>query len=132
MSLFFPIRRNLLRFATVGVAAAFLYFVMAYVLVTLGLSPFRGSVLAYAFAFCFAYSAQRQWTFGGQHAHVRALPRYFVVQLACAALSGLVSHVAVSRLAMSPLPMAVLSTFAASAVSYVFSSLWVFPLRGQR
>jgi len=77
---------------------------------------------------CCAYLAQRGWTFGGSHAHARALPRYFVLQAGCAIFSGVVSHIAVARFGMAPLPMAVATTIAASAASYVVSSVWVFPL----
>lgn len=121
---------RLCRFVIVGVSAAALLFVLTYALVALGLPPFAGSVLAYAAAFCVAYLAQRGWTFRAQHAHASALPRYFVLQAGCALFSGLVSHVAVSRFGMSPLPMAAVTTIAASAASYVLSSCWVFPQRG--
>jgi putative flippase GtrA len=117
------------RFLIVGSGAAALLLALTYALARLGMPPFAGSVTAYAVAFCCAYLAQRGWTFGGNHDHSRALPRYFVLQAGCAAFSGLVSHVAVSRLGMAPLPMAVVTTVAASAASYVVSSAWVFPMR---
>ena len=80
-------------------------------------------------AFVVAYTAQRGWTFGGQHDHASAMPRYLALQVGCAVFSGLVSHVAVAHFGMSPLAMSALTTIAASAVSYVLSSLWVFPAR---
>jgi hypothetical protein len=52
------------------------------------------------------------------------------LQIGCAAFSGLVSHLAVTRFGMSPLAMAATTTIAASAASYVLSSNWVFPARG--
>lgn len=116
------------RFLIVGSGAALLLLVLTYGLARLGVPPFPGSVLAYAVAFCCAYLAQRGWTFGGSHAHARALPRYFVLQAGCAIFSGVVSHLAVARFGMAPLPMAVATTIAASAASYVVSSVWVFPL----
>ena len=120
---------RLFRFLTVGVGAALLLFVLSWLLVSLGLSPFVGSLIAYAIAFAVAYSAQRGWTFGGQHDHARAIPRYLALQVGCALFSGLVSHVAVARFGMSPLAMSALTTVAASTVSYILSSLWVFPVR---
>ncbi|UVK42802.1 GtrA family protein [Mesorhizobium sp. AR07] len=120
------VQTRLFRFLTVGVGAALLFFVLSWLLVSLGVSPFIGSVVAYAIAFVAAYSAQRGWTFGGQHDHARVLPRYLVLQLGCALFSGLVSHVAVARFGMSALAMSALATVATSAVSYVLSSLWVF------
>ena len=123
------LQTRLFRFLTVGVGAALLLFVLSWLLVSLGLSPFVGSLIAYAIAFAVAYSAQRGWTFGGQHDHARAMPRYFALQVGCALFSGLVSHVAVARFGMSPLAMSALTTVVASTVSYILSSLWVFPVR---
>ncbi|RUW26598.1 GtrA family protein [Mesorhizobium sp. M4B.F.Ca.ET.215.01.1.1] len=124
------VQSRLFRFLVVGVGAALLLFVLSWLLVSLGLSPFVGSAAAYAIAFVVAYSAQRGWTFGGEHDHATALPRYLTLQLGCAVFSGLVSHVAVARFGLSPLAMSALTTVATSALSYVASSLWVFPARG--
>ncbi len=124
LGLFFQTR--LFRFLTVGVGAALLLFVLSWLLVSLGLSPFVGSVTAYAISFVVAYSAQRSWTFGGKHDHATAMPRYLALQVGCAVFSGLVSHVAATRFAMPPLSMSASATVAASAVSYVLSSVWVF------
>jgi putative flippase GtrA len=124
------VQTRLFRFLTVGVGAALLFFVLSWLLVSLGLSPFIGSVVAYAIAFVVAYSAQRGWTFGGQHDHISAMPRYLALQLGCALFSGLVSHLAVTRFGLSALAMSALTTVAAGAVSYILSSLWVFPTRG--
>ncbi|TGP47001.1 GtrA family protein, partial [bacterium M00.F.Ca.ET.229.01.1.1] len=90
------VQSRLFRFLVVGVGAALLLFVLSWLLVSLGLSPFVGSAAAYAIAFVVAYSAQRGWTFGGEHDHATALPRYLTLQLGCAVFSGLVSHVAVA------------------------------------
>ena len=120
-------RSRLTRFVTVGVGAALLLFVLSWLLVTLGLPPFAGSALAYGVAFVVAYCAQRGWTFRARHSHARALPRYLAVQLGCAVLSGLVSHVAVTRFGISTLAMSAVTTGVASAASFVLSSLWVFP-----
>ena len=114
------------RFLTVGVGSALLFFVLTYALVSLGMPPFAGAAIAYAAAFVIAYSAQRSWTFGGGHEHGRTLPRYFVLQAGCALGSGLLAHVAVEKFQMSPLAMSVLTTIAAGLVSYVASSRWVF------
>jgi putative flippase GtrA len=123
------VQTRLFRFVTVGIGAALLLFALSWLLVSLGLSPFVGSLIAYAIAFVVAYSAQRGWTFGGQHDHARAMPRYLALQVGCALFSGLVSHVAVARFGMSPLAMSALTTVAASMASYILSSLWVFPVR---
>jgi putative flippase GtrA len=114
------------RFAVVGIGAALLFFVLSWALVSAGLPPFVGSVIAYALAFVLAYSAQRGWTFEGRHDHGRALPRYLVTQLVCAVFAGLSAHVAVSIFSLSPLVMSAIITLAAGAASYVLSSVWVF------
>jgi len=118
---------RVLRFFVVGVGAVLLMFALSYLLVSAGLAPFSGSVIAYALVFLVAYSAQRSWTFGGEHAHSSALPRYFVLQAGCAAVSGTVAHVAVTGFGLSPAAMSMLTAFAAGAASYVVSSVWVFP-----
>lgn len=120
------IRLRAVRFLTVGVAAALLFFALTYALVSMGMPPFASAVIGYATAFVVAYSAQRSWTFGGGHGHSHALPRYFIVQVGCALGSGLLAHVAAERFQMSPLAMSAITTVAASLVSYVLSSLWVF------
>lgn len=120
---------RLFRFVVVGAGAAALFFVLAFLLVSAGLPPFAGSVIAYATAFVIAYAAQRGWTFGGRHRHGHALPRYLILQAGCATLSGLVSHVAVNELGLPPLAMSALATLAAGGASYVLSSTWVFPDR---
>lgn len=118
--------QRLFRFVTVGVGAATLFFVISWLLVSWGISPFKGSIVAYAAAFVVGYSAQRAWTFEGRHDHAQALPRYFVLQVSCAVFSGVVAHLATHGLGMSPLTMSALTTVAASAASYLASSLWVF------
>jgi putative flippase GtrA len=120
---------RLARFIIVGVGAAALLFVLIIVFAELGLSPFAGSVVAYAIAFVVAYSAQWRWTFRAQHRHGDALPRYFAVQAGCALLSGLSSHLAVIWLGASPLVMSALTTVSAGSASYLLSTLWVFPER---
>jgi putative flippase GtrA len=123
-------RTRLFRFFLVGGGVAALFFVLAFLLVSAGLPPFAGSAIAYAISFVIAYAAQRGWTFGGRHDHAEAFPRYVVLQLGCAALSGLIAHVAVHVFGLSPLAMSAAATVLTSAVSYLLSSLWVFPDRG--
>jgi putative flippase GtrA len=116
-----------LRFVVVGVGAAGLLFFLSWLFVSSGMPPFAGSVLAYAIAFVAAYSAQRNWTFGGGHDHGHALPRYFLLQAGCALASGLVAHVAVASFGAPPFVMSAVTVAGASAVSYLGSMLWVFP-----
>lgn len=118
---------RLVRFLIVGAGAALLLFALLYVFAWLGMAPFAGSVLAYAIAFAVAYTAQRGWTFGARHDHGHALPRYFAVQAGCAVISGISSHLAVTKLGAPPLVMSAITTVVASAASFVLSSTWVFP-----
>lgn len=117
---------RLLRFVVVGVGAAALFAVLAYLFARAGMQPVLASPIAYLIAFAFAYLTQRSWTFGAEQAHAVAFPRYLALQLGCAALSGAVSHVAVSWYGASPLTMSLVAALVTSAVSYVLSSRWVF------
>ncbi|PSJ62198.1 GtrA family protein [Pseudaminobacter soli (ex Li et al. 2025)] len=120
-------RQRLVRFVTVGVGAAALLLVLAYLFMSVGLPPFAAGLVAYGGAFLAAYTAQRCWTFGAAHGHGHALPRYFVLQAGCALASGGLAHIAIDLLGMAPLTTSVLITIVTSAVSYVVSSCWVFP-----
>ncbi len=119
-------RGKITRFVIVGVGAAVLLFVLTYVFALLGAPPFAGSVAAYAIAFAVAYTAQRNWTFKSTTSHRRTLPRYFAVQAGCALTAGAVAHGSVHLLGASPLVMSIITTLAASAISFVLSSLWAF------
>ncbi|MEQ1939770.1 GtrA family protein [Mesorhizobium sp. CN5-321] len=118
---------RLVRFVVVGVAAAGMLFMLGWLLISAGLSPFAGSVIAYVATFLCAYAAQRGWTFGGLHSHAHALPRYFILQVGCAVFSGLVAHVAAAGFGLPPLAISAVMTVAVSAVSYIGSLCWVFP-----
>ena len=118
-------RRRLARFASVGVAAALLLFSCTWAFSALGLPAFAAATAAYVIAFAFAYTAQRNWTFGGRAAHGTALPRYLAVQVGCAGLAGLAAHAA----AWAGWPAAAVSAFAtviASAASFFLSLTWAF------
>lgn len=122
---------RLARFITVGLGAALLLFCLTWLFAKIGMSPMVGGMAAYAIAVAIAYTAQRSWTFGGRHDHVRALPRYLAVQACCAILSGLTSQLTVTMLAAPPMLMSAIATVAASAASFLLSSLWVFPQRNR-
>lgn len=124
---------RLARFLVVGGLAALLLFVLSWVFHALGMAPFAAGTGAYALAFAFAYTAQRNWTFGAHAAHATALPRYLAVQLFCALLAGLCTHVASSWLGWPAPAAAGLATLAASAAGFVLSAGWAFavPRRGK-
>jgi putative flippase GtrA len=83
--------------------------------------------LAYAICFVVAYLLQRFWTFEAKHAHREALPRYLALQAACAVFSGVVPQVAIDHFGATRLVAVGLATLAAGALSYVGSTLLVFP-----
>lgn len=114
------------RFVTVGVGAAALLFVLSYLFVSAGMTPFAGTAVAYGIAFTAAYTAQRAWTFGSRHGHGHALPRYFIIQLGCALMSGVLAQLLVTYLQMPPLAMSAVTAAAASIASYFLSSRWAF------
>lgn len=116
----------MVRFLIVGGGAALLFAVLAYVFARSGVPPFPASAVAYLIAFAFAYLTQRSWTFEGEQSHAIAFPRYLVLQIGCAVLSGIVSYVAVEIYDASLLTMSIGAMLITSAVSYVVSSLWVF------
>lgn len=120
------------RFAVVGIGAAALMVVLSYLLVTMGMPPFAGSILAYSTAFTLAYTAQRAWTFGARHRHGHALPRYFVIQVGCALMSGVLAHVLVTGFGFAPFAMSLVITAASSIASYLLSSRWAFAAPAQR
>lgn len=118
------------RFVIVGVSVAFLFFVLHYLLMRIGVLPFASSIISYAVAFVFAYIAQQRWTFGGQHAHARAFPRYMATQVFCALLSGLVSQVCASVFGAPPSVISVSSVVVGSGASFLLGRFWVFSDRG--
>ena len=118
--------KRIVRFLVVGIGAAALLLVLSYLFVRWGMTPFSGSTAAYAISFIAAYTAQRNWTFGGAGRHQQTLPRYFVLQAGCAITSGVTAHTAVSVFGASPFVMSLATTIVASAVSFVLSSQWVF------
>ena len=116
-----------LRFLVTGCSAAALFFTLSVVMVKAGLSPFAGTLCAYAVAFVAAYTAQRAWTFRGQHRHRDALPRYLATQVGCAVLSAGLARLLAEAGGLSPVPMAAITTVVSSGASYMLSRYWVFP-----
>lgn len=120
---------TMVRFVAVGTGAALLLFVLTWFFAAAGMPPLAAGAIAYAVAFAVTYLAQRGWSFGGQHAHGHALPRYFAAQAVAALTSGLAAQIAVSGPGWGHEAAAALATFAASGVSFLLSLLWVFPAR---
>jgi putative flippase GtrA len=123
---------QMLRFVCVGVGVAALFMLLTYALVSGGAPPFWASVLAYVICFVLAYLLQRFWTFEAKHPHREALPRYLALQGVCAVFSGLVPQAAVDHFGATHLVAAGLAAFTAGVLSYVGSTLFVFPMRAAR
>lgn len=120
------LRPRLVRFVIVGGGATALLMSLTYAFLRLGVPPFRAGLGAYAISFVFAYLLQRSWTFQGAGRLKRTLPRYFVLQLGLALVSGGLSHVLKQALNWPPLEASAAMTLCVSVISYVGSSRWVF------
>lgn len=118
---------TLSRFVVVGGTAAVLLFSLSWLFQRIGLRAFVAGALAYAVSFAFAYTLQRNWTFGGGHRHGYALPRYGAVQAGCAIASGLFAEIAVAGFGWTSLTTSLFTTVGASLTSFVLTSTWVFP-----
>ena len=114
------------RFVVVGAGAAALLFLLSFVLVSAGLPPFEGTLVAYTVAFGVAYWGPHRWTFDSVAQHRSSLPRYAAVQVGCAIGSGAVSHIVVATFGLPPLVMSIAATLAASLISFALSAMWVF------
>jgi putative flippase GtrA len=124
-----PAGARLLRFVLSGGLASLIFFAGSYVLMALGWTPFAANLVAYALGFIVGYLLQRGWTFEAAHDHAAALPRYLILQVACAALVALAGELGARVLRVPPLMVALGSTALSSCVTYAGSSLWVFRRR---
>jgi putative flippase GtrA len=134
-SAFMADRSNLtqmLRFVCVGLGVAVFFTILTYALLSGGVPPFWASILAYVICFVVAYLLQRFWTFEAKHSHREALPRYLALQVVCAVFSGLVPQVAIDHFGTTHLVAAGLAALTASVLSYIGSTLFVFPDARQR
>src|ERR1700754_4762699 len=96
------------RFLLAGAGLAGFFFIVVFLLVTVGgLPPFASSVIAYFSALGLGYFVQRNWAFRGRHSHSKALPRYLALQTGCAVLSGLGAQAATTYFRMPPLTMSI-------------------------
>jgi putative flippase GtrA len=114
------------RFVLVGGGSALLLMTLSFAFMRLGVPPFAAGLGAYAICFVVAYQLQRNWTFRGAGRHSRTLPRYFIVQVCCALISGLLSHLLARALAWPPALASAGMTVCVAAISYFATSLWVF------
>lgn len=114
-----------LRFAIVGVGAFLGYMALTWALLAAGLVPFAAGLLAYLGAFIGAYLLQQGWSFRGNTAHKRALPRYALTQAGCALLSAIIVMTAKGFDAPDGVAAALAAVLAAGT-SFILSRFWVF------
>jgi putative flippase GtrA len=122
-------KQTFARFVAVGVAGAVVLFGLTYAFERAGAAPIWGYAVAYAIAFVFSYSLQRGWTFGARHRHNDALPRYLILQLACAMTSAVVGQGLTNWTALQPVLISGFCTVLASAMSFFGARYWVFSAR---
>jgi putative flippase GtrA len=122
-------RGRIFRFVISGGLAALTFLALSYLLLRLDWRPALANLTAFAISFFVGYVLQRSWTFGGQHGHGRAFPRYLAAQVASAALVAGVGEVGSTVLGLSPLVVSLASTGLGAAFAYAVSSLWVFPIK---
>lgn len=116
------------RFVIVGSGSALLYFALMWLCrASLGLTPFLATLCAYGISFCAAYTLQHKWTFRSDAAHLVTLPRYALVQIACALLTASITQAVSHIYPQAPgWMLAGVSTVLASGLSFALSLMWVF------
>lgn len=119
--------KKLVRFFVVGLSSALTYFGLSYFLQTeLDWRPFWASIIAYGFAFGFAYLCQRNWTFQSTLLHRKSLPRYAGVQIFCSFCAATVEQLSSSFGGLSPQFTAAIAAMSAGLLGFILSLLWVF------
>ena len=121
-----------MRFVAVGVGGAIVLFALTFAFHKAGAAPIWGYAAAYALAFVFSYTLQRGWTFGAQHRHREAFPRYLALQVICAGVSALTGQALTSWTTLQPVVTSGICTILASALSFFGASFWVFSPRRMR
>jgi putative flippase GtrA len=90
--------RHLSRFILTGLAAtAVHYLVLSACVNVLAIDPVIATFPAFAFAFLLGYTLNRNWTFGSNAQHCRALPAYFGLALLSLANNALLNAASGTR-----------------------------------
>lgn len=114
------------RFIFAGAASAGLYFFLVLAFLNAGLSAALSAFAAYCIAFAFGYVSQKYFAFQSKSRHAHTLPRYALVQAACAILS-MASATIVEYLGISShLLVSFFTTVAMGLASYWLSSRYIF------
>lgn len=119
--------RRIARFGIVGVAATLTHMAVANTaLRLLTASPYAASAMGFMVAFGVSYLGHYHFTFAGEGAHGKSLPRFFLV-----ALSGFLASLVVLRgiAGYGGVPQAVsltLSILVIPGLSYLAARAWAF------
>lgn len=120
-------RRQLVRFAIVGLSATGAYYAILAALVELAAAPV---MLATSVAFvtvCVAnYVLHHLWTFASSEAHGRAIPRFMLMVAAGFLINWCVMFAGVSVLRVNYLLVQALAIAAVVVWNYLLSFVWVF------
>jgi putative flippase GtrA len=118
---------EMVRFGLVGVLTNVVYFGALGVLTfTTALPLWLAGGLSYALSMVVNYLVQRRATFRSERAHVKAGPRYLVVQLIGLCLNSLLLDVLVTRLGVHLLAGLAVALAVVMLWSYLAQKLWVF------
>lgn len=114
------------RFVIVGGAVACVYFVLVTVMIGHGFGAVLAALTAYCISFFVGYFFQRNFSFRSKVHHRQSLPRYALLQIACAITAMISAEIAVTVKIEDPYKIGLITTGALGFISYLFSSRWVF------
>jgi len=119
--------RHLSRFILTGLAAtAVHYLVLSACVNVLAIDPVAATFPAFALAFLLGYTLNRNWTFGSNAQHRRALPAYFGLALLGLANNALLMQLLVHGMQQSYTLGFLAGVFTTPIISYLGSRYWVF------
>jgi putative flippase GtrA len=126
-----PALDQLLRFVLVGGSGAVGFVLLSTLMIDLrtGAPDWLMSALCYAAMIGPVYLLHRRFSFRSDAPHLRALPRYVLVQACGLGLAAVFSFIAYSLLHMQSLPASILITCLVSAINFVVLKLWAFTTR---
>jgi putative flippase GtrA len=123
-----PLWIGLVSFLIIGAGAALAYVALCWVAMRIptGLSPWIVSSICYAVFIVPVYLMHRRYSFRSDAPHVRALPRYIMVQICGLILATLFSLLAYNAFGL-PTPLAAFLVIGlTSGVNFVVLRLWAF------
>jgi len=119
--------RRIFVFATVGIAAAIIYFFCATLLLRLGVRPASlTSLIAYGISGACSYLGHRLLTFQSDTPHGKAVPRFIVANLAGYLVAVVVPLLLTDIMSWPPLIATVLVCVAVPTLNFVLLTLFVF------